>query len=229
MRPSSETVRSECTIIFVRSPRLGKVKTRLSKTLGAETALKIYKAFGQDVIETVKKHSDRIRIGYHPMGENEAVREWLGDGFQYVPQAGKNLGDRMRNAFKDAFSDGLCRVILLGTDIPDLPGSIINEAFLKLTAHPSVIGPALDGGYYLIGFQKEGFFPGAFENIPWGTEHVLDQTLSAFRTAKRNIHILPTWQDTDDYTDLLALHKRIAKEKTVAHHSAGVLKSVLFR
>ena len=229
MLSSSGTVDSKCTIIFVRSPQIGKVKTRLSKTFGAETVLKIYKSFVQDVIETVKKHTDHIRISYYPMGAGDEVWEWLGDGFHYMPQEGKHLGDRMRNAFTRAFSDGFYRVVLLGTDIPDLPGSIIDEAFSKLSCHPSVIGPALDGGYYLIGFQQENFIPRAFDNIPWGTQHVLNKTLSVFKEAKQNIHILPSWQDTDDYKDLLALNKRIAEEKTIAHHSAGVLKTILLR
>ncbi|HIJ55794.1 MAG TPA: glycosyltransferase [Deltaproteobacteria bacterium] len=212
--------------MFTRSPEVGKVKTRLSETLGTEVVLEIYKAFGRDVIETVKKHTDHIRISYYPMGTVGEVREWLGEGFNYLPQKGKNLGDRMRNAFTGAFSDGFCRVVLLGADMPDLPGSIIDEAFSKLSSHPSVIGPALDGGYYLIGFQQEKFFPQAFDNIPWGTQHVLNKTLSIFKGAKQNIHILPSWQDTDDYKDLLALRKRIAEEKTIAHHSAGVLKAI---
>ena len=224
---SSRTVHSSCTIIFVRSPQVGKVKTRLSKTLRAETVLKIYKAFGQDVIETVNKHTDHIRICYYPMGAGDEARAWLGDGFHYMPQQGKHLGDRMRNAITDAFSDGFSRVVLLGTDIPDLPESIIDEAFSKLSCHPSVIGPALDGGYYLIGFQEENFFPQAFDNIPWGTEHVLNKTLSIFKEAKQNIHILPSWQDTDDYMDLLALQKRLAERKTIAKHSADVLNSIL--
>ena len=215
--------------MFTRSPEVGKVKTRLSETLGTEVVLEIYKAFGRDVIETVKKHTDHIRISYYPMGTVGEVREWLGEGFNYLPQKGKNLGDRMRNAFTGAFSDGFCRVVLLGTDIPDLPGSIIDEAFSKLSCHPSVIGPALDGGYYLIGFQQENFFPQAFDNMPWGTRHVLNKTLSVFKRVKQNIHILPSWQDTDDYVDLLALHKRITKGKNIAHHSAGVLKAILLK
>ena len=226
---NEENIDSKCAIVFVRSPQIGKVKTRLSKALGEETVLKIYKAFGQDVIETVKKHTDHIRISYHPMGTVDEVREWLGDGFHYMPQQGETLGDRMRNAFTRAFSDGFCRVVLVGTDIPDLPGSIIDEAFSKLSSHPSVIGPALDGGYYLIGFQQKNFLPRAFDNIPWGTQHVLNKTLSVFKRAKQNIHILHSWQDTDDYDDLLALHKRIAEEGTIAHHTAGVLKTVPLR
>ncbi len=194
--------------------------------MGAETVLKIYKSFVQDVIETVKKHTDHIRISYYPMGTGDEVRKWLGDGFHYMPQQGKHLGDRMRNAFTRVFSDGFCRVVLLGTDIPDLPGSIIDEAFSKLSCHPSVIGPARDGGYYLIGFQQAFFPPQAFDNIPWGTQHVLNETLSVFKRAKQDIHILPSWQDTDDYSDLLALHKRIINEGTVAHHTATALKAI---
>jgi rSAM/selenodomain-associated transferase 1 len=226
MLSCSRTVDCKCTILFVRSPRIGKVKTRLSKTLGAETVLKIYKAFGQDIIETARKHADHIRISYYPRGADDEVREWLGDDFHYMPQEGKHLGDRMRNAFTRTFSDGFCRVVLLGTDMPDLPGSIIDEAFSSLSCHPSVIGPALDGGYYLIGFQQDFFSPRAFDNIPWGTQHVLNKTLSVFKEAKQNIHILPSWQDTDDYDDLLALHKRIVNEETAAHHTGKALKAV---
>ena len=223
---SSRSADYKCTIIFVRSPQIGKVKTRLSKTLGAETVLKIYKAFGQDVIETVTKHTDHIRTSYYPMGEVDEVREWLGDGFHYMPQQGETQGDRMRHAFTRAFSDGFCRVVLMGTDIPDLPGSIIDEAFCKLSYYPSIIGPALDGGYYLIGFQQKNFLPRAFDNIPWGTQHVLNKTLSVFKRAKQNIHILHSWQDTDDYDDLLALHQRIINKETVAHHTATALKAI---
>ena len=214
-------------MIFIRTPQIGKVKTRLSRTLGVEPVIRIYKSFVRDVIETVEKHTDHIRICYYPMETRDRVRAWLGNAFHYMPQSGENLGDRMRNAFTATFSDGFHRAILLGTDIPDLPGVIIDEAFSELSCHSSVIGPALDGGYYLIGFEQNGFLPQIFDNMPWGTQHVFNNTLSVFKKAKQRVHILPSWQDIDDYSDLLALHKKIINEETIARHTAATLNAIL--
>jgi rSAM/selenodomain-associated transferase 1 len=219
----------DCILVFVRSPVVGKVKTRLGKTLSAETVLQIYKAFGKDVTETVKNHAEHIRIYFYPPEGKDAVMSWLGDEFHYLPQRGDHLGDRMQNAFADTFSDGFYRVVLVGTDIPDLPGSIIDQAFKKLSRHPSVVGPAIDGGYYLIGFKKKDFLTRVFDDIPWGTGHVLDKTLSIFKSANHNLHLLKSWQDTDNCEDLEALKKRIDRRETTARHTADILKTIQLR
>ena len=122
--------------------------------------------------------------------------------YQYLPQRGEDLGARMAHCFHEAFSKGFHRVVLIGSDLPDLPAEIIDEAFTSLEKIDSVIGPAYDGGYYLIGFNKGSFTPEVFSGIEWSTETVLQKTLDILKNQKRTVHHLPRWGDIDTLEDL---------------------------
>jgi glycosyltransferase A (GT-A) superfamily protein (DUF2064 family) len=108
----------------------------------------------------------------------------------------------MRNAFIEAFEMGFRRVVLIGSDIPDLPLDFIEEAFTSLKESDVVIGPAYDGGYYLIGFKDKTFSPQIFEGITWGTKNVFDQTMKKLKRSRRVVHILPYHRDIDTMDDL---------------------------
>ena len=213
-----------CALVFVRAPQIGKVKTRLSGFLDKASVLGLYKNFTQDVIETVKGQAEHIRICFHPSDQKDLATGWLGNNFEYVPQKGKNLGERMENAFLNAFSDRFTHVILVGSDIPDLPEGIIKEAFAFLDSRKAVIGPAADGGYYLVGFRDNMFVPQIFKNIPWGTDQVFKKTLSAFKTLHRSVHILPEWRDIDEYDDLLYFINKCKSGNAAARNTVGYLK-----
>jgi rSAM/selenodomain-associated transferase 1 len=138
----------------------------------------------------------------HPKNSLAGLKTLFGERLHYLPQRGDNLGQRMENCLRDAFSRGFHRVILIGSDIPDLPGEIITDAFRFLNTVDCVIGPCLDGGYYLIGFRDDSLLPEAFSGIQWGTEAVLGQTIEILTTYHLTLHLLRTWGDIDTIEDL---------------------------
>jgi len=215
-----------CAILFVRAPQIGAVKTRLGKRLDPDTVLQLYRCFAKDVIETVKENADRLRICYYPSNQRASVMDWLGEAFDYFPQTGEDLGERMANAFTEAFEDGCSHAVLIGSDIPDLPGTVIEEAFSALAQGLAVIGPAKDGGYYLIGFSRDTFHPSVFANMVWGKEDVFIQTLSAFEKTAQSPHVVAKWQDIDEYSDLLDLVDRCRSLPDAANHTLRYLKKI---
>jgi rSAM/selenodomain-associated transferase 1 len=184
------------------------VKARLSRDLDENTACSLYKAFVLDLLDTLKIGSYVVKICFYPPGAVGKVTEWLGRDLFYSPQTGKNLGERMKNAFVDIFSEGYPEALLIGSDIPDLAVPVIEEAFEGLKNYEAVIGPAFDGGYYLIGFRKDTFLPEIFQGINWGTDTVFAKTMEIFRRNRRRVHILGKWRDVDRIDDLRALFDR---------------------
>src|SRR3990172_6395297 len=152
---------TRCLLLFVKYPDKGKVKSRLSKEFGEDTVLLLYEVFVLDVLETVNKGKYRFTICFHPPSAQEKIASWLGKSYLYMPQNGSDLGEKMKNAFAAAFSEGFEKVMLIGSDIPDLPKEIVDEAFAS--DGEAVIAPATDGGYYLIGFRRDTFLPHIFE------------------------------------------------------------------
>ena len=213
-------------IVFVKAPKVGQVKTRLTKYLSGQIVLDIYKCIAADVIETVRKQVDHIRICYYPAEEKRLVRAWLGDAFEYEPQIGSNLGERMKNAFVSCFKGHCRQAILVGTDIPEISETVIDESFRELNHPVAMIGPTFDGGYYLIGFRKDLFVPQVFEDIPWSTRGVFDSTLSKFKLADCKVHILPKCRDIDTYDDLIGFGKSIKASEHSARHTIACLKSL---
>jgi hypothetical protein len=195
-------------LFFVKFPDPGRVKTRLSRVLGDERGAAIYSAFVLDMLDTLVLSGYPLAVCFAPQARMEAFRSWLGHGWIYLPQQGDDLGVRMNNGFQDAFRKGYHKAILIGSDFPDLPPEIIEEAFSSLERHPAVIGPALDGGYYLIGFGRETFAPSVFDRVAWDRDTVLQRTLSRFKEMRQQVHILPAWNDVDTHEDLLDLYRR---------------------
>jgi glycosyltransferase A (GT-A) superfamily protein (DUF2064 family) len=132
-----------CILIFIKSPERGMVKARLSEDIDEDTVLSLYRNFVLDLLETIRKGRHAFQIFFYPPGSKEKVSNWLGKGYSYMPQKGKDLGERMKNAFSRAFSEGFSKVLLMGSDIPDLTNAVINDAF-ELNDHDAVIGPAFD-------------------------------------------------------------------------------------
>ena len=211
-----------CLLLFLKYPDKGKVKSRLSKEFGEDTVLLLYEAFVLDVLETVNKGKYRFTICFHPPSAHEKIASWLGKSYLYMPQNGSDLGEKMKNAFVSAFSEGFEKVILIGSDIPDLPKEIIDEAFAS--DREAVIGPATDGGYYLIGFKRDTFLPHIFEGMGWSTGSVFERTIETFRKHSCKVHVLPQWRDVDTPEDLRAFYER--NRNTAFEHSRtmGLIK-----
>lgn len=200
---------SNCLVIFAKAPRLGTVKTRLQTTLPAGRVRKLYIAFVRDTLEMgrrVRKVDCRV-IAFTPHDGEGLLRKAIGqdaNGFEFVPQEGRDLGERLRNAFAHSFQQGARRTVIIGSDSPSLPARLVEEAFAALAQNDLVLGPSTDGGYYLIGFrlQGSGFTVRILDGIEWSTERVLEQTVAAARKAKLKTHLLTPWYDVDDAVTL---------------------------
>jgi len=191
-----------CLLFLVKDPEKGAVKTRLARDLGEEVARDLYRNFIFDMLSIFQRNHFPLSICVYPESALGDVEKLLGENHRYLPQSGKDLGGRMEYCFRQAFSHGFERVVAAGSDIPDLPAEIIGEAFTSLEVVDCVVGPSLDGGYYLIGFHRTRFLREAFCGMQWGTDKVFRQTIEILKRHKRTTHLLPTWQDVDTIEDL---------------------------
>jgi rSAM/selenodomain-associated transferase 1 len=190
-------------ILFARLPEKGKVKTRLAKTLGDNFAVKFYNICAQHAFGECRKTASgdtAIYIFYPDIINEESIKNWAGKDFRAFPQSGENIGIRMLNAFKTVFAEGIERAVLIGTDIPDISSTIIFNALTSLEKSEVVIGPAKDGGYYLIGMKKTiGLL---FEEIEWETGKVFENTLSRIIINNIKSEIISGLYDIDTEEDL---------------------------
>lgn len=198
----------EVLLLFVRHPELGKVKTRLAATLGDEEALRIYRFLLENTRTATRAVPAERWVFYaDEIPGNDA---WETPDFRRFGQQGADLGARMRHAFEQAFAAGAERVVIIGSDCPELTGELLQQAFEALQAHDAVLGPATDGGYYLLGLRRPA--PGLFENIAWSTDAVLAQTLDAARDLGLSVFLLPELTDIDREEDWAAFVKRTRGE-----------------
>jgi uncharacterized protein len=191
-----------CLLFFIKNPEKGKVKTRLASAVGDKRAVELYKRFLLEMLFTLNKGTFLFYLCYFPENGLDNVKGWLGNHYLYMPQRGENLGERMKNGFLEAFSMNFNRVVLVGSDVPDLPIEFIEEAFTYLQKQDGVIGPALDGGYYLIGFKNKSFSPRVFDGIRWGTGSVFEETMKVLDREGLTVHVLNPLRDIDTVEDL---------------------------
>ncbi len=196
----------QCILLFIRTPEKGKIKKRLSEDLGDKIVFSLYKNFILDVVDMLNRAGVPFKICYYPPHSQKELKNWLGE-YSYIQQKGDNLGDRMLNAFRETFAEGFTEIILIGSDIPDLPQTMIKKAF-DFGKYDAVIGPASDGGYYLIGFREKGFLPIIFHDIEWGSDTVFEETMALFRKNRSSAKVLPRWHDVDRIDDLKELFKK---------------------
>jgi len=191
-------------LVFVRAPEAGRVKTRLAAEIGAEAALRVYRRLAEHAVAQARAlvAEAAVRIHFTPPEGGDAVRAWLGTDADYLPQAEGDLGARMRAAFAEAFAAGHPRVVIIGSDLPDLSAAILRRALRLLDSHPAVLGPAADGGYYLLGLRE--MVPGVFDGIAWSTEGVFEATLGRLAAAGCAPALLEPLRDVDVAADLPA-------------------------
>ena len=180
----------------------------LSADLNETIAVELYRSFVLDLLSMLEKLALPFQICFSPENSLEKFIGWLGDKYTYIPQQGEDLGQRMENALAQAFAQGFNRAIIMGSDSPDLPEELIHEAFSLLETHDAVIGPSVDGGYYLIGFRNDAFLPEAFEGIQWSTDTVFAETLKILEEAELSVYKLTEWQDIDTLADLKSMFLR---------------------
>ena len=217
---------NSCIIIFAKAPIEGYVKTRLARDLDASVVAGLHRHFVSDIVDKIVSGGHALKIFYAPAEAGPMMRNWLGHGHDYLPQNGEDLGLKMANAFQTLFENGIRNVVLMGTDFPDLPEKIITDALDGLQTHDAVIGPSLDGGYYLIGFREDSFLPAVFKGKPWGTDTVYQKTLNALALAKMSVKKLPKWRDVDVYDDLTNLIQSLKHHPEQAKRTYSFLQDM---
>jgi len=183
-------------LIFTRNPELGKCKTRLAATIGNTAALDVYKFLLEHTVEITKNLDFDKQVYYsEEIWENDV---WNSKLFNKKLQKGIDLGERMTNAFVEGFNNGYKNICIIGSDMYDLTQDDIAFAFEKLKTNDFVIGPAEDGGYYLIGMTS--LYENLFVNKAWGTGNVLKDTLQDLQ--EKSYYTLTTKNDVDLYEDI---------------------------
>ena len=203
---------SEKLIVFTRYPEPGKAKTRLIPVLGKTGAANLHRLMAQKAIARALslQQSGRLSVEIHwTGGSQQLMREWLGTDIMYQNQIEGDLGAKMIAAFQNSFNSGVDKTAIIGTDCPNLTTEIMAQAFDKLSQHDLVLGPAKDGGYYLIGLCRA--IPELFGGINWGTSEVFAATRAIAQNLDLNIAYLPTLADIDLPEDLLGLDINILK------------------
>ena len=195
-------------VLFTRYPIPGTTKTRLIPALGPEGAAALQRKMTQRMVEVAREfiatpgHTATIR---YADGDAKRMRDWLGEDLDYAPQGEGDLGERMRRSFQTAFGKGAQRVLIIGSDCPEITAPLLHGAVATLDTHVLVLGPAHDGGYYLIGLRR-GLSPNAlhrlFDDMPWGTGAVLTKTLERAKSAALDTAQLRTLHDIDRPEDL---------------------------
>jgi len=198
----TKKTKKNALIIFLKYPQAGKVKTRLAKDVGENEAARIYSNMALNIIESVvDPKSYNTIIFYDPPEKEKEIKDWIGEKeVQYSPQLGNTLGDRISNAFKEVYSSGADKTVIIGTDCLDVTSENIKEALYLLDETDVVLGPAEDGGYYLLGLDK--YTPQVFQDIDWSTEHVLEQTVLKIVENSLNYSLLKTLKDIDIVDDI---------------------------
>jgi rSAM/selenodomain-associated transferase 1 len=213
-----------CIVMFVKYPLAGQVKTRLAAELEGGFVVSLYAAFVEDLVASLRRSGHLFRLAFTPADRGEEMAERFG-GCDLIPQEGADLGDRLKSAFLRCFADGYAGVVIIGSDSPDLPPEIFTEAIAALENREAIIGPAADGGYYLIGFKKETFTPGVFADIAWGTGQVFAQTMAHLERAGIDAQQLPVRRDVDTLDDLRDLVHRHKKTPFAASRTMSCLKA----
>ena len=200
------------------------MKTRLAAVIGREDAAALYRAMGRDVSEAAAEAGYPVRIGYFPPEAEAEIAEWLGEeAGAFIPQRGRDIGERMAGALAEAFEAGFTEAVLVGSDIPALTGTDLRAAIGGLSRSDSVIGPAADGGYYLIGFTAERFRPEVFHGIPWSGPEVFDRTLDRMADCGLTVHRLPVLADIDGPADLQSFVWAVRRGEIFARHTAAFM------
>ncbi len=199
---------SNALVLFMKAPRAGTVKTRLTSRVSDTEAADLYRAFIQDTLHLARRITGAtLYVAWTPDDGLAELQTALGNPeVNWLEQCGAHLGERLTNAFTVFLNEETDKTVVLGGDSPLLPVAYVEKAFRSLDRHDVVLGPATDGGYYLVGVRRErkavDHYAGLFESIDWGTGRVLNQTRTAIRKCGLSCHELPPWYDVDRPADL---------------------------
>jgi uncharacterized protein len=209
-------------VVFARDPLIGQVKTRLNPFLDLQTTCSLYTCFLSDSLETIcaVEPADHF-VGIYPSSTSGYFERLDPSLISTFLQEGRDLGDRMKNTFSKKFAEGYEQVAIIGADSPSLPVDYIRQALVS--REDVVLGPSVDGGYYLIAMRRE--LIDLFENITWGSATVLKDTCSILKSNSVSLELLPVWYDVDQSGDLIFLKTHLElmamvgqKEGTLTHN-----------
>jgi uncharacterized protein len=192
-----KNVENTILLIFIKNPQLGKVKTRIACTTNDAFALSIYQQLLQTTLENTLKVNHTRWLFYSDFIEKKD--NWNEGFFSKKLQNEGDLGQRMEIAFQSAFDSKASKVVIIGSDCPDLSPDIINEAFFQLNSNDFVLGPTFDGGYYLLGMNA--FHAEVFRNMAWSTDIVFSTTCRIIQQLDKSVALMPMLNDIDTEAD----------------------------
>jgi len=185
-------------IVFLKAPRPGTVKTRLAAALGAAEACVAYRHLVETLLRQLASLED-VELRFTPDGAGSEIKPWAQPTWRLTGQGDGDLGSRLDRAFRQAFGEGAKRVAVVGSDCPEVRTTDIEAAWRALLSHDVAIGPAIDGGYWLIGLRRP--HPELFEHVRWSTNHVMQDTLERCRAAGLGTCLLRELADVDTEED----------------------------
>ena len=207
---------SSCVLgLFARWPEPGRVKTRLARDSSPTWAARVAEAFLRDLVERLAQIEARHVLAYAPPTEEASFAALVRDRFALWAQPEGHLGERMEGFFRGQMETGRERVVLVGSDSPTLPLDAITQAFQELRTADVVLGPATDGGYYLIGCARR--VPAVFQNVDWSSPHVLADTITCLVNDVGRVAVLPPWYDVDTIQDWWMLRGHIMALRRAGH------------
>lgn len=212
-------------IVFVKAPVPGKVKTRLQIPLSAAQVARVYEAFVRDTVSCARNVGEAaVSIAYEPHPKRPDLA-WLEDAPAWFRQAEGDLGARLISAFDQAFRAGAKKVVVIGSDCPDLEPDILRQALARLDDTEVVLGPAEDGGYYLVGLRAPK--PHLFTKMEWSNAFVFKRTLERMRLRGESFSLLPARADVDTFGDLKSLARRIYGGESAAMHTRAAIEDLI--
>lgn len=213
-----------CLIIFAKEPQKGRVKTRLEGRLSQTDCVRLYKAFLRDSIDVVNRlQCEEKIIAYDSQNKSPRFLKRIAPRFLFYKQKGKDLGQRMYNAFQFVKAKRFERTIIIGSDSPTLPVRSLEKAFRLLREADIVLGPSSDGGFYLIGMKSPS--AALFKDIQWSSRTVFRDTVDNARGLKKRVALLTQLYDVDDADALIKLQRDLGKPQN--RHIATWTKKIL--
>jgi rSAM/selenodomain-associated transferase 1 len=196
-------------ILFVKSPEPGAVKTRLASAIGPDRAAALYRVLAEAEVAATAPAGEEYRrlFFFAPAAAQARLESWF-PGETFVPQADGDLGDRMAAAFEESHRRGAGRAVIIGSDVPWVSRELVIDAFAALAAHDVVVGPARDGGYYLLALRQPR--PELLRGIAWSTSRVLKATVEKANALRLSVHRLVTLPDIDTPEDVRREWSRLA-------------------
>lgn len=218
-------------ILFLKAPIPGMVKTRLQAHFGEAQALALYQAMVGDLLKNLgTNNSFDLHLFYWPAEGAGRIQDWLGAAYPVHLQEGENLGAKMHRAFQKMFRQNYRQAVLIGSDLPILNSRFLDHTFRRFENAEVVLGPSEDGGYYLIGLNRE--HPELFANVEWSSATVLEQTLSNARLAGLTVSLTKKLRDVDTYEDVYYYCERFrraekSRRKVAAPETYRILKEII--